>query len=1148
MGTLGHKSVFISYSRKDGAELAQRLQSDLRKEGFEAWLDTQRIGGGAVWTKEIEAALDEAEYVIALLTNGSYLSEICRAEQLRALRKGKCVIPLKAQRGAEVPLHLEGENYRDFTPGDQYTRAFDLLLSDLRGRKGSRLRPEFRSTYVTAPPLPINFVERPEAVAALRNFLIADEGGSCIALTALEGMGGIGKTVLAQAICHDEVVQEAFPDGVIWVTIGKESTFDALTRMREVGKALGDDLSRYDNDLGATNQYRSTIRSKAALIVVDDVWDVRDLDPLRAESSPRSRLLFTTRDKSIAAALGAHEHVADLLTQEQSRDVLARWSRTRVEDLPPLADDVIQECGRLPLALSMAGAMLSGKPLTAWKRVHELLRKADLAMIAVSFPGYRYPNLLAALQVSVNELADTTRERYLALCVLLEDMSILPVMQQCLWGVDELEAAETAERLLNLSLAQRDGFEGAIRLHDLQLDYVRAQHPDREALELIHEAMRYSTTVIAEDPKQFAPQIAGRLLALKGNPTVGRFLDWLCAFVPVPWLRPLFPALKTPAGEFIRTLAGHTLEVTGVAVTPDSRLAVSSSADRTVRVWDLEKGRVTRILAGHTDKVTAVAVTPDGERAVTASFDRTLKVWELETGRELRTLAGHSGEVMAVAIAPDGCWAISASWDRTLKVWDLETGRELRTLAGHKLDVTAVAVTSDQKYIVSASGDGMLKVWKSETGHELRTLAGHENSVPAVAVTPDRKYIISASGSKMKVWDFETGRELRTLAGHWPSLTSVVAVTPDGKYIISASQDKTLKVWDFETGRELRTLAGHESSVTSVAVTPDGKYIISASEDETLKVWDVRSYVEARPRIGHTRRVNGVAVTPNGKCLISASEDKTMKVWDLETGRELLTLAGHESGVNSVAVTPDGQQVVSASEDRTVKVWELATGRPLRTLGGHKSGVDQVAVTPDGRQVVSVSRWESVKVWDLADGRERRTIKTHKKNEAIGVTPCGRHVVSIFMDGTAKVLETTDERKVGVLKSDKFKIHLVRPAPDGERAIAASLGSLKLWELRSGRELRTFGGHRGSIKTVAVTPDSQRAVSASDDGTLKLWDLGTGEALATFTCDSPAGCCTFADSSGTIIIAGDETGSVHILRFEEPRRGTQRHTWNVGAK
>ena len=78
-----------------------------------------------------------------------------------------------------------------------------------------------------------------------------------------------------------------------------------------------------------------------------------------------------------------------------------------------------------------------------------------------------------------------------------------------------------------------------------------------------------------------------------------------------------------------------------------------------------------------------MAVTPDGKRAVSASGDNTLKVWDLETGRVLRTLEGHSHFVYGVAVTPDGKRAVSASADKTLKVWDLETGRALRTLEGH---------------------------------------------------------------------------------------------------------------------------------------------------------------------------------------------------------------------------------------------------------------------------------------------------------------------------------------------------------------------------------------------------------------------------------------------------------------------------------
>lgn len=158
--------IYISYARRDGAELAQRLQADLIARGFDVWLDKQRLAGGSEWTKEIEAALDSAEFVLALLTAGSYASEICRAEQLRSLRKGKSVLPLLAQAGTSVPLHLEAKAYRDFTAGSNYTKAFGELLEDLHAHKGIELKEQFRQTYITAPPLPVNYVERPEALAA----------------------------------------------------------------------------------------------------------------------------------------------------------------------------------------------------------------------------------------------------------------------------------------------------------------------------------------------------------------------------------------------------------------------------------------------------------------------------------------------------------------------------------------------------------------------------------------------------------------------------------------------------------------------------------------------------------------------------------------------------------------------------------------------------------------------------------------------------------------------------------------------------------------------------------------------------------------------------------------------------------------------
>ena len=69
--------------------------------------------------------------------------------------------------------------------------------------------------------------------------------------------------------------------------------------------------------------------------------------------------------------------------------------------------------------------------------------------------------------------------------------------------------------------------------------------------------------------------------------------------------------------------------------------------------------------------VNAVAVTPDGHKVVSGSGDNTLKVWDLESGKLLLSLEGHTNVVTTVVVTPDGRKVVSGSWDKTLKAWDL---------------------------------------------------------------------------------------------------------------------------------------------------------------------------------------------------------------------------------------------------------------------------------------------------------------------------------------------------------------------------------------------------------------------------------------------------------------------------------------------
>jgi WD40 repeat protein len=84
-----------------------------------------------------------------------------------------------------------------------------------------------------------------------------------------------------------------------------------------------------------------------------------------------------------------------------------------------------------------------------------------------------------------------------------------------------------------------------------------------------------------------------------------------------------------------------------------------------------------RTSTGHTGSVNGCAFSPDGQLALSTSWDQTLRLWDVMSGQTLRTFEGHTGPVDGCAFSPDGQQALSASGDDTLRLWDVASGQEI---------------------------------------------------------------------------------------------------------------------------------------------------------------------------------------------------------------------------------------------------------------------------------------------------------------------------------------------------------------------------------------------------------------------------------------------------------------------------------------
>jgi len=494
-GQSGRK-VFISYARDDDEPFVHRLHDDLTRLGVPVWWDRAAMESrGQTFLQVIRDAIaNQCSRLLLIVGPRAVSSDYVRFEWEHALEYCKVIVPVI--RGGDpltipgrikdsgfnlTPKELASFHSPDFRSDAKYEEALDELIRIL-----------MQETFAPGKPSGVewtsaHYVARPEYLEKLKRSVLADVTEptvitSALQTTALQGMGGIGKSVLAAAFGRACFTRRSFTDGVIWLTFGRPDNRRpdiVLVNLRRVGVELADpDLANADAD-AAPRRLADCLAQKACLLILDDVWEQAHAYAfVRAAENTRSRVLLTTRDGGLARSLNAVQCDVDVLGEEAALQLLAKASATRRERLPAMASDIARECGYLPLGLAMVGAMVAGRPSDRWQDALTHLSNADLARIRHTFPEYAdKPNLLVAMQVSVDSLAPALREKYFDFAVFAEDERVPEAVFLTFWkplGLDESQARKTIDGLVDRSLVRRDG-QGLLSLHDIQHDYLQKQ-------------------------------------------------------------------------------------------------------------------------------------------------------------------------------------------------------------------------------------------------------------------------------------------------------------------------------------------------------------------------------------------------------------------------------------------------------------------------------------------------------------------------------------------------------------------------------------------------------------------------------------------------------------------------------------------------
>lgn len=333
-----------------------------------------------------------------------------------------------------------------------------------------------------------------------------------------------------------------------------------------------------------------------------------------------------------------------------------------------------------------------------------------------------------------------------------------------------------------------------------------------------------------------AAEVSARGRARGVTPTAVRVFDGVLE----AW-RPDFSRLLIGSRKGLSIVdgaSGHQLSThehqSRPSISASGALIATATDDHSVQTWNGSFQQEVRTFRGHEDTVYHASFSPDETLLISTSNDKSARLWRVRSG-SLTALLQHRVAVFDATFSPDGQRVVT-TFDDGAMLWDAASGTLIASLYN---GLSAARFSSNGDRLFTAGKDEDIYIWDGRTGGELGRLAAHTASVSDLAFSADGGKIISASEDQtVRIWDAATRSMLVRCEGHEYGVTTA-CLSPNGLWAATGSYDNTARIWDANTGDELAVLRGHSEPVRQVAFSEDSANVITSGDDGDVILWDI---------------------------------------------------------------------------------------------------------------------------------------------------------------------------------------------------------------------------------------------------------------------------------------------------------------------